>query len=425
MPRQYLYTILIITALHALGLSACSASAQSTGEPLTASGFIEADSVSVVSEVGGRVSELLADESDSVEPGQAVVQLDTTLLEAERARAQAAVETATASLNRLMAGASPEETAAAEAALNEARAQLEGARLISGQAWGAASDPTAYDARIASAETEADLALKQVELLRVQLEQQHYTLNWLESVTDVPVTFWVNEHDDAAIERQQYSIQIYEAQLRAAEAQYQGALRKLDILRQEQDRPLVELATAQQAAAQIPVYEAQIDLAQARYNMVANGATIYEQAIARAQLQLAEANLAIVDAKLLKYTLAAPIGGVVTTRSITVGETAQAGVPLLTIANLDTLRLVVYIPETQIGQVMLGAPVEIAVDAYSGRTFEGKVVLIGREAEFTPRNVQTEEERVNLVFAVEIQIDNPDGLLRPGMPADVNISPAQ
>jgi HlyD family secretion protein len=96
-------------------------------------------------------------------------------------------------------------------------------------------------------------------------------------------------------------------------------------------------------------------------------------------------------------------------------------VPLLSIANLAVLKLVVYIPAPQLGRVRLGAPVEISVDAYPGQTFEGTITLIAREAEFTPRNVQTEEERVNLVFAVEIKIDNEDGRLKPGMPADVVI----
>ena len=133
----------------------------------------------------------------------------------------------------------------------------------------------------------------------------------------------------------------------------------------------------------------------------------------------------MIDAQIAQLTLVAPIDGVVTSRSIYPGETASPGVSLMSIADLSTLKLVVYIPETQYGWVRLNAPVEVTVDAYPGRAFPGTVLYIAREAEFTPRNVQTEEERVNLVFAVEIRIENPGGELKPGMPADVAIQTSE
>ncbi|MFQ6102319.1 MAG: HlyD family secretion protein [Anaerolineae bacterium] len=107
--------------------------------------------------------------------------------------------------------------------------------------------------------------------------------------------------------------------------------------------------------------------------------------------------------------------GLVTTRSGRTGETATAGAPLLTIANLDEVTLVIYIPENRIGQVQ--------VDSFPERVFAGEVASIAGEAEFTPRNVQTQEERVNLVFAVKVRILNPNRDLKPGMPADATIQP--
>jgi multidrug resistance efflux pump len=94
---------------------------------------------------------------------------------------------------------------------------------------------------------------------------------------------------------------------------------------------------------------------------------------------------------------------------------------MLTIANLDEVTLVIYIPETRLGQVQVGQKVEVEVDSFPDRVFMGEIVNIAGEAEFTPRNVQTKEERVNLVFAVKVSIPNPDHALKPGMPADATV----
>ena len=101
-----------------------------------------------------------------------------------------------------------------------------------------------------------------------------------------------------------------------------------------------------------------------------------------------------------------------------VGELAIPGVPVVTLANLDTVELTVYINASQFDKVALNQEVAVSVDSFPGKTFTGTVIHIANEAEFTPRNVQTREERVNLVYAVKIQLDNPDLDLKPGMPAD-------
>ncbi|MEJ5198826.1 MAG: efflux RND transporter periplasmic adaptor subunit, partial [Anaerolineae bacterium] len=94
------------------------------------------------------------------------------------------------------------------------------------------------------------------------------------------------------------------------------------------------------------------------------------------------------------------------------------GARILRIANLDQVTLTVYVPEPQIGRVKPGQRVRVEVDAYPGRTFAGTVVRIADQAEFTPKNVQTQEERVRTVFAVELRLEDEEGLLRPGMPAE-------
>jgi HlyD family secretion protein len=93
----------------------------------------------------------------------------------------------------------------------------------------------------------------------------------------------------------------------------------------------------------------------------------------------------------------------------------------MTVADLSEVRLKVFVPETQIGLVKLGQKVQVTVDSYPGQIFEGEVSYISPRAEFTPKNVQTKEERVNTVFAVKVSIPNPEMHLKPGMPADAVI----
>ena len=383
--------------------------------PLEASGFIEATEVSVVSEVAGRVAQVLVDEADTVTAGQTVVVLDDGLLQSDRLEAVAAVTVAQANLDSLLAGATDEEIAIAQTVIDEAEANLEGMQNTSYQSWVIANDPQDIGLQIAAAEYEISQLQQQMQQTQNVLDNLRYEYDDITIVSHEP-------GDKVDVTRQDtllMEIERTSAQLAVITARYNGAVRKLDLLQQQYNEPLAHLAEARSAYSQVSVAEARVELAKAQYDVVVAEPIPPEISIAEAQIQLAEAEVALYDAWIGQLTLIAPVDGVITTRAISEGETASPGVSLLTIADLNTLKLVVYIPETQIGRVLLNAPVEITVDSYPGETFEGMVTNIGREAEFTPRNVQTEEERVNLVFAVEIRIDNKGGELKPGMPADV------
>jgi HlyD family secretion protein len=110
---------------------------------------------------------------------------------------------------------------------------------------------------------------------------------------------------------------------------------------------------------------------------------------------------------------------VVLARAIQPGEFASPGAPLLVVGQLDELTITVYVPETRYGQLQLGQTATVTVDSYPGATFTARVTHIADQAEFTPRNVQTAEGRKTTVFAIKLSIANPDGRLKPGMPADV------
>lgn len=116
-----------------------------------------------------------------------------------------------------------------------------------------------------------------------------------------------------------------------------------------------------------------------------------------------------------------PLDGIVISRPAEEGELVNPGQTIYTLVNLQKVYVKVYLPEVHLGKIKLGAPARIYVDAYKDRFFEGKVTRIYEQAEFTPKNVETREERVNLVFGAEVSVDNTEELLKPGMPADVVI----
>lgn len=142
----------------------------------------------------------------------------------------------------------------------------------------------------------------------------------------------------------------------------------------------------------------------------------------RALLAQARAAVAASDAALANLTLRAPFDGVVTVRHREPGEMAPAGSAVLTVMNPADRWIRIYVAEARAGAVRLGQPARIAIDSFPGRTYAGEVAFIASEAEFTPKTVQTAEERVKLVFAVKVRVTDDPGLdLKPGLPADVTL----
>ena len=124
-----------------------------------------------------------------------------------------------------------------------------------------------------------------------------------------------------------------------------------------------------------------------------------------------------------KYQLRSPISGVVTRVPTHPGEVAAPGMTVVAVADLSALDMMAYVLERDLGSVRVGQAVAVTADPFPGRVFNGVVVSTSQRAEFTPRNVQTQRDRLNLVFGVKVRVDNPDGALKPGMPADATFAP--
>ena len=136
---------------------------------------------------------------------------------------------------------------------------------------------------------------------------------------------------------------------------------------------------------------------------------------------VAKANYEFIAANIKQAVIYSPIKGTVLDRNLEVGELAFPGSPILTLADLRKPWIKIYVVEKKIGLVKIGQRAELRVDSFPDKTFKGKVVSIANRAEFTPKTIQTKEERVKLVFAVKIAIENPALDLKPGMPADAGI----
>jgi HlyD family secretion protein len=143
---------------------------------------------------------------------------------------------------------------------------------------------------------------------------------------------------------------------------------------------------------------------------------------AQARLEGAAAARSLADTRLSQAVLAAPISGTVMAKHAEPGELLAAGSPVITVAKMDEVWVRAYLPETQLGKIKLGQRAIVTSDTWKGRTYQGTVSFIASEAEFTPRNVQTEAERVKLVYRIKITIANPQQELKPGMPVDAVIA---
>jgi len=143
--------------------------------------------------------------------------------------------------------------------------------------------------------------------------------------------------------------------------------------------------------------------------------------VALAQIQQSSAQLRTSEVRLRDAVLYAPVSGVVLRKNVEAGETVPAGTPIFTIGDLENPWIKVYVKEDKLGLVKLGQIAEVRVDSYPAKKYAGEVTYISSEAEFTPKNVQTQEERVKLVFGVKVKVQNQNNELKPGMPADVRI----
>jgi len=213
----------------------------------------------------------------------------------------------------------------------------------------------------------------------------------------------------------------------AARAAARAAHGHLDLARKDLDRTktlfdggAVSPETYDQAQTALGLAQSQADQADEQLRLVEKGPRAERIEAQRAELARAEAAVSTQQAMLALMTTRAPFDALVTVRHREPGESVSPGAPVITLANMNDRWVRIYVPETSVGRVHLGQKARLAVDSFPGKSYPGEVKFIASEAEFTPKNVQTAEERVKLVYMVKVRIaDDPALELKPGMPADI------
>ncbi|MGB8957873.1 MAG: efflux RND transporter periplasmic adaptor subunit [Candidatus Aminicenantales bacterium] len=175
------------------------------------------------------------------------------------------------------------------------------------------------------------------------------------------------------------------------------------------------------ADARLTVAEAQAKAASETLSKVRRLARPEEIQAAEARSAQARAAADLLAKTIADCTITAPAGGIVTHKAVEAGELVTPGSTIVTLTELDSVYVMIYVTEMEMGRVRLGDGVEVRIDAFPNKVFPGKVTYISPEAEFTPKNVQTKEDRVKLVFGIKVEIENKDGFLKPGLPADALI----
>ncbi|MEK6262198.1 MAG: HlyD family efflux transporter periplasmic adaptor subunit [Planctomycetota bacterium] len=352
---------------------------QRRGEPLHVSGFIEADEIRIGSRVGGRVHRVHVDEGQAVRAGDKLVELEPYQLEELLAEAESQLARAAAVRDKLKAGFRVEEIAQAKAHYDQLAAVLE--KLTNG--------PRKED--IAAAQAQFELAESALELARTN-HQKAETLfaRKVNAQTDL----------DQAVNELRFA--------RATQAVRSEELNKL----QRGTRP-EELAEAR----------AQLDEANQVWLLRKSGYRAEEVAEAEAATAAAEATKQAMRRQIEELVIKAPVDGTVEALELRPGDLVGANAPVISLMESSRLWVRAYVPENRLA-LKIGDAVAVTVDSFPGERFAGKITFISRQAEFTPGNVQTPEERSKQVFRIKVTLDEGRDRLRPGMAADVWLAPA-
>jgi multidrug efflux pump subunit AcrA (membrane-fusion protein) len=441
---------------------------------LEATGIIQAQQIQVASDFTGRVASMSVIEGQLVAAGDLLVELDTTLLDAQIRAAEARVVVAEAALAQALAGVRPGQIAIAAAELNQAQvAQLVAQQVLS-DTMALVENPQEIRLQIAVLQMQAESAGHRVaeatalkdaaELVKDSFEDTRSRIHegqqqilvasgTVDELADmIPPELWAqlppdftggftygNWHlhvADGYFELYQtitvsipFAFQLAPNQwwqawvgVNAAAAQREGLQNSLYQLYRQLEHPQLLEAQVDQGLSNLAQAESQVALAQAQLDGLRAGATPEEIGALQARVDQAKTAVEALETQREMKRLVAPLGGTVLTIPISEGEVAARGTTLLTLGDLERPNLVVYVPENRVGEITLGMLVAVTTDSFPQQVFQGTVSSIADQAEFTPRNVATKEERVNLVFAVKIELQQVDGMLKPGMPATARFS---
>ena len=388
MMKRIIVVLIVLGAVGVAGMYMYRGMGHNPAGRIVVSGNIELTEVNIAFKTAGRLIERTVDEGDGVKKAQIVARLDRDQLMAQRDREAAGLESAQTQLAQSETSlewekanlAADIEQRQADLASNEARL----AELNNG-----ARPQEKLDARAA-----VDAAQSEVDRSKRDWERAQ--------------TLYKNDDISTA------QFDQYRNRWESAEA----ALKSMT------EREALVLAGPR--AEVIKAQEGQVERARATLKMAQANALEMKRreqdlATRRAEIARARASLALIDSQLADTIAISPVDGVVLVKAADVGEVLAPGTTVVTVGDIDHPWLRGYVNETDLGKVKLGAKAKVTTDSYPGKVYPGRVTFISSEAEFTPKQIQTEQERVKLVYRIKIEMDNPRRELKENMPADAEI----
>ncbi|MGE3803062.1 MAG: HlyD family secretion protein [Gemmataceae bacterium] len=349
------------------------------GQPLRLPGTVETQDVRLSSRVGGRVANIAVREGEMVEAGQPLVALAVPELQAQREQVSSRLAAALAQLDKARNGARSEEKAASASAVQALEARCR--RLKAGS-----RSQVIEQARSEVAVVDADLA-------RAKQDFERERALFARTATS----------------RAQY--EAAEANLHRLQGQREAAAARLD------------LALAGSRPEEIAEVEAELARARALHELLLAGTRSEELAELEARVAELRGKLRELDANLAELTVHAPETVLVEVLAVRPGDVVAPNQPVARVLRADDLWIKAYISEVDLGKIRLGQPVNVTIDSYPGRKFDGEISWIASVSEFTPRNVQSVDERRNQVFAIKVRVADTQGIFKSGMAADVFILP--
>ncbi len=369
-------------------LAAVSCGSKNNSGPIKLSGNIEMTEVNMAFKIPGKLVERTVDEGDRVQAGQVIGRLDAQQYRDTRSREEAGLASAESQLTQLRTGIDYQrssleaETALRRAELRQAQARLD--ELLAGS----------RQQEIQQSQAGADAA---------RSEYERAAKDWERAQTLI-------KNDD--ISRAQFDQ--YRMRYDSAAAQLKQAEQGFALVKEGPRKEQIESARAQVGRAEAAVRlaeAAKIDLKRRQEEIVTR----------RAEIERGRAQVGIADSQLNDTVITSPVSGVVLVKAAEVGEVLAPGTSVVTIGDLDHPWLRGYIAERDLGRVKLGQKVKVTTDSYPGKTYWGNVSFISSEAEFTPKQIQTPDERVKLVYRIKVDVANPQHELKSNMPADAEI----
>ena len=358
------------------------------GQTIKISGNIELTEVEIAFKSAGRLVFLAVNEGDSVKKGELVARLDQEELSERRNSAQAAF-TSTESRLGQMTTSIQFQGEQVEGQLARARAELQQTEAALRELEAGSRKQEIEASRAVMLKAETEFAKAERDWNRAQ------TLYQKEDIS-------TSQHDD------------FRARFESAAALLQQSREQYDLVKEGPHKERIEAARAQ-------VERAKANLRLAEANRLELVRLHQEKSARESDVRQARSQLGVFETQLRDSEVFAPMNGIVLVKAAEPGEVLAAGTTVVTLGNLAKPWLRGYINEKDLGRVKLGTEVKVTTDSYPGKVYAGKITFIAAEAEFTPKQIQTQEERVKLVYRIKIEINNPNGELKSNMPADAVI----